>query len=80
MKTLTLTWPSPLNDESLVDAREAAYTMNLPLYYLTNAALRKKLRVPHYHIGSLVRFRLSELAAWQTRYSEKMSGKGKADA
>jgi len=51
--------------EGFVDAREAAYTMNLPMYYLTNARQRKKLRIPHYRIGRLVRFKLSELTEWQ---------------
>lgn len=51
--------------ESFVDAREAAYTMNLPMYYLTNARQRTKMRIPHYRIGRVVRFKLSELAEWQ---------------
>ena len=51
--------------EPFVDAREAAYTMNLPMYYLTNARQRTKMRVPHYRIGRLVRFKLSELMHWQ---------------
>lgn len=50
--------------EPFVDAREAAYTMNLPMYYMTNARQRRKLRLPHYHIGRMVRFKLSELAQW----------------
>lgn len=64
----TLTPPSPVGGEPFVDAREAAYTMNLPMYYLTNAAQRAKLRLPHYRIGRLVRFKLSELAEWQCRH------------
>lgn len=55
--------------EPFVDAREAAYTMNLPMYYMTNARQRTKLRIPHYRIGRLVRFKLSELAAWQAAQS-----------
>ena len=51
--------------EPFVDAREAAYTMNLPMYYMTNARQRTKLRIPHYRIGRMVRFKLSELADWQ---------------
>ena len=50
--------------EPFVDAREAAYTMNLPMYYMTNARQRRKLRLPHYHIGRMVRFKWSELALW----------------
>jgi hypothetical protein len=54
--------------EPFVDAREAAYTLNLPMYYLTNAAQRTRLRIPHYRIGRMVRFKLSELTAWQQRF------------
>lgn len=54
--------------EPFVDAREAAYIMNLPLYYLINAAQRDKQQVPYYRIGKMVRFKLSELAAWQQRH------------
>ncbi len=65
MKTMAL--PLPVGGEPFVDAREAAYTMNLPMYYLTNARQRAKLCLPHYRIGRLVRFKLSELADWQSR-------------
>jgi hypothetical protein len=51
--------------EPFVDAREAAYALNLPMYYLTNGAQRTKLQIPHYRIGRLVRYKLSELALWQ---------------
>ena len=54
--------------EPFVDAREAAYTMNLPMYYMTNARQRTKLCIPHYRIGRMVRFKLSELADWQMAY------------
>lgn len=50
--------------ESFVDAQTAATHLNLPRYYLTNRAKRKAMRVPHYRIGRLLRFRLSELDAW----------------
>jgi excisionase family DNA binding protein len=50
--------------ESFVDAREAAYTMNLPMYYLTNATQRAKMEIPYYRIGRMIRFKLSELAEW----------------
>jgi hypothetical protein len=59
--------------EPFVDAREAAYTMNLPMYYMTNARQRTKLRIPHYRIGRMVRFKLSELAEWQQLYGSTMS-------
>lgn len=52
------------NDEPLVDARTASRHLRLPLYYLKNSAKREALRIPHYHIGHLLRFRLSELDTW----------------
>lgn len=61
MKNLNLVVPQC---EPLVDARVAAYTMNLPMYYLTNAKQRAKLGIPHYHLGRMVRFKLSELTSW----------------
>lgn len=70
----TLAPPSPVGGEPFVDAREAAYTMNLPMYYLTNAAQRAKLRLPHYRIGRLVRFKLSELSEWQRQNGGSASG------
>jgi hypothetical protein len=51
--------------EPFVDAREAAYTMNLPMYYLTHAKQRMRLAIPFYRLGRSVRFKLSELADWQ---------------
>ena len=62
---------SILQAEPFVDAREATYTMNLPMYYLTNAAQRKRMAIPHYHIGRMVRFKLSELEAWLSARSEE---------
>ncbi|PPE66568.1 helix-turn-helix domain-containing protein [Caldimonas caldifontis] len=50
--------------ERLIDAREAALTLNLPLYWLTHAKERRRLGLPHYRVGKLLRFKLSELIAW----------------
>lgn len=58
----------PVVREPFVDAREAAYTMNLPMYYMTNARQRTKLRIPYYRIGRMIRFKLSELADWQRQH------------
>jgi len=71
MKTTSL--HPPVVREPLVDAREAAYTMNLPMYYMTNARQRTKLRIPHYRIGRMVRFKLSELAEWQQLHGSTTS-------
>ena len=72
MKPITLQ-PTVLR-EHFVDAGEAAFTMNLPMYYLTNARQRSKLRIPHYRIGSMLRFKLSELSAWQQMKSSADGG------
>jgi hypothetical protein len=61
----TLSSPPTVAGEPFVDAREAAYTMNLPMYYLTHAKQRDLLALPFYRIGRSVRFKLSELAEWQ---------------
>jgi hypothetical protein len=50
--------------ERLIDAREAAHALNLPLYWLTHAKERRRLRLPHYRVGKLLRFKLTELVAW----------------
>ena len=57
--------PTAIAGEPFVDAREAAYTMNLPMYYLTHAQQRARLAIPFYRLGRSVRFKLSELADWQ---------------
>ena len=57
--------PPDMVGEPFVDAAQAAFTLNLPMYYLTNLAVRAKLRIPHYYIGRMVRFKLSELTQWQ---------------
>ncbi|GAB4112944.1 MAG: hypothetical protein Fur0019_19350 [Tibeticola sp.] len=50
--------------ERLIDAREVALALNLPLYWLTHAEERRRLHLPHYRVGKLLRFKLSELSAW----------------
>ena len=47
--------------ERLVDAREAAHCLNLPLYLLTHPCERERLQVPHYRVGKLVRFTFERL-------------------
>jgi hypothetical protein len=69
--------------ERLVDAREAALCLNLPAYWLTHAQERRRLGLPHYRVGKLVRFKLSELADWinaqQPQVTVDATGEG-ADA
>ena len=50
--------------EPMVGARQAAHLMNLPPYYFTKPRCRVSKRIPHYRVGQMVRFRMSELTAW----------------
>ena len=50
--------------ERLVDAREAAYCLKVPIYLLTHPKERQRLGLPHYRVGKMVRFKVSELMAW----------------
>lgn len=58
------THPHPIFHERFVDAREAAHCLNLPMYWLTHARERQRLSLPHYRVGKLLRFKLSELEDW----------------
>ncbi len=51
----------------LIDAKQAAAALRLPYYWFADHAMRTKYRIPHYLMGGLVRYRLSELSAWAAR-------------
>jgi hypothetical protein len=53
----------PLFDR-LVNVQEAAHCLNVPTYLLSHPKERKRLGVPHYRVGKLVRFKLHELMCW----------------
>ena len=53
--------------ESMIDAKQAAAALRLPYYWFADHAMRTKYRIPHYLMGGLVRYRLSELSAWAAR-------------
>ena len=53
--------------EAMVDATQASSAMCLPYYWFANAQVRKAKRIPHYQLGGLVRYRLSELLMWAKR-------------
>jgi hypothetical protein len=55
--------PTPFG-EALVDARDAAHQFNLPVRWLTQPKERRKHGIPHYQVGTLIRFKPSELAVW----------------
>ena len=50
--------------EPMIDAKQAACALQLPLYWFGDPKMRTKHRIPHYLLGSLVRFRLRDLRAW----------------
>ena len=64
--------------EPFIDARSASQQMNVPIYYLTSAAKRRALGIPHYRIGRLLRFKRSELDAWLSRNALRHPGEGAA--
>ncbi|AKJ30658.1 hypothetical protein [Caldimonas brevitalea] len=61
----------PAAKDRLLTAQQAARALNLPECYLADAARRRQLRIPHYCIHSLVRFKLHEVAAWQAAAAKK---------
>lgn len=54
----------PHSDEPMIDARQASAALRLPYYWFADNTMRTRYRVPHYLLGGLVRFRMSELSAW----------------
>ena len=61
--------------ERLVDAREAAYCLKVPICLLTHPKERERLGLPHYRVGKMVRFKVSELMAWmQVKAEEEAKG------
>ena len=50
--------------EPMVDAKQAAAALSLPYYWFADQSMRSNYRIPHYLLGGLVRYRMSELSAW----------------
>jgi hypothetical protein len=53
--------------EPMIDAKQAAAALRLPYYWFADQKMRSKYKIPHYLMGGLVRYRLSELHAWAAR-------------
>ncbi len=66
--------------ERLVDAREAAYCLKVPIYLLTHPKERERLGLPHYRVGKMVRFKVSELMAWMQAKAEAEAKGESSDA
>ena len=54
--------------ESMIDAKQAAAALGLPVYWFADRKMRARYRIPHYQFVSRVRFRLSDLTAWSARF------------
>lgn len=57
------------SDEPMVAARAAHQSLCIPLQWLNNKVQRHTRGVPHYRIGHVVRFRLSELEQWRDHHA-----------
>lgn len=55
--------------EPMIDAKQAACALRLPLYWFGDPKMRAKHRIPHYLLGGLVRFRMNELSTWAANSS-----------
>jgi len=64
--------------EPMVDAKQAAAAMCLPYYWFADPAMRQRYRIPHYQIGALIRYRLSELSLWMANSRLNQDGAGDA--
>jgi len=58
-----------LDYEPMIDAKQAACALRLPLYWFGDPKMRAKHRIPHYLLGGLVRFRMGELSLWAAHNS-----------
>ena len=62
--------------EPMIDAKQAAAAMRLPYYWFADPAMRQRYRIPHYQIGALIRYRLSELSIWMANSRLNRDGAG----
>lgn len=65
--------------EPMIDGKHAACALRLPLYWFADQKLRAKYRIPHYLMGGLVRFRMTELSTWAARSNAVSGSKTEAD-
>lgn len=57
----------PLLFEQLINTRQAAALLNLPLYVMAQPIERKRYGIPYYRVGKLIRFKRNELLDWFNR-------------
>ncbi len=56
-------------NETMIDGREASIALRLPYYWFRDPTERSRYRIPHYVMGGLIRYRLSELSEWAAKSS-----------
>ena len=67
--------PEQFNHPSFLTAREIAAKIDIPLYLLTHPGERKKIGLPHYRVGKMVRFKLEEILDWARRRTSEVENK-----
>lgn len=50
--------------EPMIDGRRASVVLNLPYFWFSDPSMRSRHSIPHYLLGGVVRYRLSELSEW----------------
>lgn len=68
-----------IDAEPMIDAKQAACALRLPLYWFGDPKMRSKHRIPHYLMGGLVRFRMNELSIWAANNSAMSASDTDAD-
>ena len=68
-----------IDTEPMIDAKQAACALRLPLYWFGDPKMRAKHRIPHYLLGGLVRFRMHELSTWAANSSASRDSETVAD-
>lgn len=71
---------SDITTEPMIDARQASTALCLPFYWFNDRAMRTRFRIPHYLMGGLVRYRMSELLAWAERNNVNQQTDDKEDS
>jgi Uma2 family endonuclease len=56
-------------NEPMIDGRQASIALRLPYYWFRDPTERSRYRIPHYVLGGLIRYRLSELSQWAAKSS-----------
>ena len=66
--------------EPMIDSRTASSALRLPYYWFHDKTMRVRRRIPHYMIGTLVRYRMSELLVWMDKNRKHNTTQGDTHA